>query len=180
MTQGKICTFLAAMAVLCAGTLFTAQMTRATDPRQTCGPHDGLAATLTGKPHFERQVLKLQDAMPGQGHLFELFMSRGPDSRHSYTLLRTRKDTGRTCIVSAGLAEGRRDDDRFRAHIRLRDENDPDIYTIVTCKKLYMITRSVSDESLCDKVHAVYGTRDKVASYGRIMEDHRDDIPWLH
>lgn len=160
-------------------TVLSAVPARATDPRWTCGTHDGLAATLTGKPHYERQVLVMQDAMPGQGHRFELFLNDGGTDRHSYTLLRTRKGTGRTCIVSAGLANGNRTDERHRAHIQLTDENDPDIYTIIICEKVYVITRFVSDERMCDSVHAVYGTKDKVSSYGRILEDHRDVIPWL-
>lgn len=163
---------------LCAA-LHGAPAARATDPSLHCGTREDLVKLLTGKPHFESEVLLLRDEMPGQGHRFDLYLHRDVKGRHSYSLVRTHNKTGKACIVSAGLAEGVREDEDERAHIQLNDENDAVIYTIVTCHKIYLIARGTADESICDAVHTVYGTSDKVASYGRIIEDHRDAVSWL-
>ncbi len=71
----------AVAALTIALVLVNAPGAMATDPSKNCATRDQLVPLLTGSVHNERQVLVLEDEMPGQGHSFELFMNRGEGGR---------------------------------------------------------------------------------------------------
>jgi hypothetical protein len=150
----------------------------ATDVEKHCDQRSRLVELLIKPPHYEQQALVLQDKMPGQGHRLELFMNSGENGRHSYTMIRTRRNSNRTCIVSAGLVKERHIDRGGREHLKLADENDPDSYEVITCHSYYVITRTFLEEDICDKMIELYGVSSPVASYGDVLEDKRKMIPW--
>ena len=160
------------------GVLIAGPEASATDPEAICEPPDVLASMLTGKPHFERQALVLQDEMPGQGHRLELFMNSGEGGRHSYTLLRVRRGEKVACILTAGIVAGRKTDAEGYSHITLNDENDADTFELVDCPSHYVITRSVSKENVCEDTGKRAALGRFIASYGQILKDNRTAIPW--
>lgn len=150
----------------------------ATHSQANCDQRDKLLSLLSGRPHYEQQALVMMDELPGQGHRLELFMNSGEGGRHSYTLLRIRRGGNQACIVSAGVIASKSQDKRGRSHLNLNDENDPDVFDIVTCHRHYIITRAFVDKDVCDLKERLYGTSSFIVSYGRIHEDHRTLIPW--
>jgi hypothetical protein len=164
--------------------LLNTRLALATDPEELCNAHDTLVEQLSGKPHYERQALILKDEIPSQRHDLELFMNAGEGGRHSYSLIRTRRNAERTCIVSAGLIGDPSKDRQGHPQMLLRDENDPEIFRFTTCNGLYVLTRTGPnvkvgpDVDVCANVKALSHTPRLVVSYGRIVTDNRDQIPW--
>lgn len=158
------------------------QSARATDPEEWCNEHDTLVAQLTGKPHYERRALLLADELPSQHHRLELFMNAGEGGRHTYSLLRTRRGGNETCIVTAGLIEGRTMDKHGHPHITLNDENDPEMFEFVGCDGRYVILRSGvdvgSEIDVCKSMETLAQTPRVVVSFGKIAQDRRSEIPW--
>lgn len=171
----------AAVFLLCSP---NTRLAHATDPEDLCNSHDTLVGQLTGKPHYERQALVLKDEIPSQRHDLELFMNAGEGGRHSYSLIRTRRNAEETCIVSAGLVGDRSKDRQGHPQMLLRDENDPDVFRFTTCNGYYVMTRTGPnvtvgpDVDVCAEVKALSHTPRLVVSYGRIVTDNRDHIPW--
>lgn len=150
----------------------------ATNPRANCDQQDKLIALLSGRPHYERSALVVIDELPGQGHRLELFMNSGEGGHHSYTQLRIHRGGDLACIVSAGVVVRKLQDKQGRSHLILNDENDPDVFDIVTRHGYYVMTRAFVDEDVRAPMELLYGTSSFIVSYGRIVEDHRASIPW--
>ncbi len=150
----------------------------ATDPSANCDKREKLVAQLSDRPHFEREALVLLDGVPGQGHRIELFLNSGEGGRHSYTMLRTLRGAHQTCIVSAGAIGSSSTDKRARSHLILKDENDNEVFDIITCEGRYVITREFVDEDVCALMEQLFHETKFVVSYGRVLKDNRASIPW--
>ncbi len=145
----------------------------ATHPRKHCDVRDRLVGLFTAHPHHERLALVLRDEKSGQGHRLELFMNNGEGGRHSYTLIRIRQNEDKACIVSAGLVGADYGDRSGCEYLELFDENDPDIYDLVTCYSYFMVVRTFPEQELRDRLLELFGYTALIASFGPIAEDNR-------
>ncbi|GAB4226333.1 MAG: hypothetical protein Kow0032_03770 [Methyloligellaceae bacterium] len=172
---GALASAAGAFLLLAAGSAGVAQ---ATDPKAICDEREKIVALLDGKPHFERQVFVLQDEYPGQGHRLELFANDGEGGRYSYSLLRIRKGGNIACILTAGLVSGRQRDAHGNLHVTLNDEIDPDTFQVVVCGAGYVITKGIVKANVCESPQRLEYPDGFVASFGRILQDHREDVSW--
>lgn len=174
----RTCVAVALSLALAPAAQFGTTPAKATNPYEVCDGYEALARKLTGKPHYESQALVLQDEMPGQGHRLELFMNSGEGGRHSYTLLRIRREQTKVCIVTAGLVAGKSRDANGYDHLMLEDEMDPVVFDAVTCKGRYVITREPAEQDVCLLAITALADKHVVVSFGQILEDRRAEIPW--